>query len=169
MRNLPYIDLAGELHLNTGIVICILSTLSHSKRGNAILNHDRLQLYYFLISRPAILNKVLVAAEKHGTQLRDSEIFSVESISVNVDNLYDRDKLRLLLQQISVLGFLDCTFSESLGICYSLTEEGIKTASKLTEGYFEHLKRHCLDIQRIQAMPTSKINSLLNHVFKERR
>ncbi|WP_337917170.1 ABC-three component system middle component 4, partial [Vibrio cholerae] len=98
MSKLPYIQPNKDKYYNLGIILILLNSLSRTKRGKLNITIERLQIFYFLVTRPVLMNQVLSLAGKKLKELEEVDVYSVSTISQNVDELFDKNKIRLLLK-----------------------------------------------------------------------
>ncbi|OEE91446.1 MULTISPECIES: ABC-three component system middle component 4 [Vibrio] len=168
MNKLPYIQPAKDIDYNIGIVLIILNNLSRTKRGKLNLNFERLQIFYFLATRPVFLNQVLVMADKNEHMLDEMDFFSVDTISQNVDELFDRKKTRLLLKELVLKEYVDVTLSEKDGFLFELNTLGKSIADKLDSGYFIKIVNFTKSLQLLLSVSTSKLNSYINNNIIQR-
>ncbi|WP_440468701.1 ABC-three component system middle component 4 [Pseudomonas sp. YH-1] len=170
---LPFIAIDEELEFNLVITMVALSWLSHDSKSRPILSFERLQCYVYLIKNPARIGQVLFHAGKKVSALETRYTYTIESMSGNVDILFDRDKLRSLLTKLARFRFLSCIESEKGEfLAYSLSEKGqdfIKSfvgADGSVNGYAASLVEFADRISSLNSLPVSKLNSILNLVFK---
>ncbi|WP_370623849.1 ABC-three component system middle component 4 [Vibrio parahaemolyticus] len=65
MSKLPYIQPNKDKHYNLGIILILLNSLSRTKRGKLNITIERLQIFYFLVTRPVFMNQVLSLSGKN--------------------------------------------------------------------------------------------------------
>ena len=167
MNNLPYIQLDRELHYSLGILLLILDSLAQTSRGKKVLTIDKIQSFYFLVTRPAFLNKVLTLANKRQIEIDDVDYYTVDILSVNVDELFDRDRLLAMVKILSSKNYLSSEYSKSEGFLFDLTETGKLTASKLDKGYFRKIRLFIEQLSSLQSQVPSKLNGYINTVLKK--
>lgn len=167
MSNLPYIQPERELHYNLGIVLLILECLSQTKRNKKVLTVDKLQSFYFLVTRPAFLNKVLHLAGKDGVDISSTDYYTVETLAVNVDELFDRERLLTMLKILSAKECVSSEYSKTEGFVFDLSEIGEAKVKLLKEGYFERIRRFLEPLASLQSQSPSKLNGLINTVLKQ--
>lgn len=164
--NLPYLIPDSDKHLNAALVLLILSILAKSDRGKALINNERLLIFMYLIKNPVILVKVLEQIGRKGIQLSDAEFFSVGSISVNLDPLFDSGWIKSLLKHVAAQGFLQVEYRKADGFMYSLTETGKATASQLEGEYFDRVRGFLQSLVQVKSETTKNLNQLINNVFR---
>jgi len=169
---LPYIAIDEELELNLVIAMVILSRLSRTSKGRSVLNFERLQCYAYLIKNPIRIGQVLRVAGKKDLALESRYTHTIESLSVNVDILFDRKKLKSLLLKLAGLGFLHCGSSEGDSLTYELSESGNSFMAEFfysdnsANGYASSLVEFSHKISPLNSLSVSKLNSILNITFK---
>lgn len=167
MSELPYLEPSDDFSLNVGLVSVILETLSETKRGKKVLNFERIQIFLYLVLRPHVLNKILRRQGKSEVVLSEVEFFSINSISSNVDPLFDRKKIKLILQFLGTQKFLDVTYTKNDGFLFNLSEAGTLYAKNFHDNYFEDIRRFSIKLSNLQSISLSKLNADLNSIFKQ--
>lgn len=167
MNNLPYINPDHELYLNVGILLIILENLSYTKRNKKILTINKIQIFYYLVSRPIILNRMLGFSKKEEVLLDDVEYYTVASISSNFDPLFDREKIKLLFKVLSSRKIIDVSYNDGDGFLFELNEEGKKIAENLTGNYFSMVRKYTKQLSLLQSESISKLYHNINLVLKE--
>lgn len=167
MNNLPYLNLENDLHLNSGIIILLIKELSKSTKGSNILSLDKLQIFYFLITRPPFLNKVLLLGEKPTFEMEESEYFNVSAQSINVDELFDKNKLKLIVQFLAQKKLLEFSYTDKDGFVVELNNMGSGVASSLSDDYFSRLQKYIDTTKKLRSLSVSKLNGLINLVLKK--
>ncbi len=115
MSKLPFIQPERELHYNLGILLLILGSLAQTSRNKKVLTIDKIQSFYFLVTKPAFLNKVLMLANKRQIAIDDVDYYTVDTLSVNVDELFDRERLLIMIKILSSKNYLSSEYSSSEG------------------------------------------------------
>lgn len=167
MTSLPYLQPDKDIYLNIGIVMLIIDELSTTKRKKRILTIDKLQTFYFLVTRPVFLNKVLEKAGKETIKIEEDEYYTVGTLSVNVDELFDRDKLKLIIKLLSSKKWLEVIYIEKDGFLLKLNTDGKLRSNNLSEYYFIKIHRYIDQLKLLQSENSSKLNSYINQVFQE--
>lgn len=166
MRNSPYKMPDEDVSLNIALLLLVLSALGETSRGTRLLNNDRLLLFMYLIKNPVILVNVLAQLGKEQPDLTESERFSINSISVNLDPLFGRSWLKGLLLRIAALGYLEVTYRKNEGFVYFLTTVGLEKAAQLRGDYFGRVREFLQNLEKIKSEPTANLNRLLNNIFR---
>ncbi|WP_417543782.1 ABC-three component system middle component 4 [Marinobacter sp.] len=167
MNKLPYIQPERELHYNLGILILILCNLAQTARNKKVLTIDKMQSFYFLVTRPAFLNKVLMLANKRQIVIDDVDYYTVDTLSVSVDELFDRERLLTMIQILSSKKYLSSEYSNSEGFLFDLTDTGKYIASKLEDGYFRKIRLFIERLSSLQSQSPSKLNGYISTVLKQ--
>lgn len=167
MSDLPYIQIEKELFLNLGIVVLIINELASTKRGKKILTIEKLQIFFFLVTRPVFLNKVLENNGKPTIIMREEEYYTVNTLSVNLDELFDREKIKSIIKLLSYKKWLDFEYDKKYGFLINLNNIGKKSAEEFTGGHFDKIKRYSHQLSFLQSESPSKINEYINQVFKK--
>ena len=167
MTRLPYIQPERELHYNLGILILILKNLARTKRNKKVLTIDKIQSFYFLVTRPAFLNNVLRLADKRQIHIDDVDYYTVDTLSVNVDELFDRDRLLMMIKILSSKNYLFSEYSNTEGFLFDLTDIGKSIADKLDEGYFRKIQLFIEQLSLLQSQSPTKLNGYINTVLKQ--
>ena len=108
MKVLPFISIDEEVELNLVIVMIVLWRHSISAKGKYLVDFDKLQCFVYLMKNPARIEQVLKLVGKKTTKFESRYTHTIESMSSNVDMLFDRSKLKSLLSRLASLGFLGC-------------------------------------------------------------
>lgn len=165
-NNLPYLIPDQDKNFNAALLILILFYLSKSDRGKLLINNERLLIFMYLIKNPIILGKMLEQIGRKSVQLSDTELFSIGSISVNLDPLFDSSWIKNLLKQVSARGFLKADYRKADGFMYSLSDAGISAASQLEGEYFERVRGFLRSLEQVKSESTKNLNQLLNNIFR---
>lgn len=167
MIKLPYIQPERELHYSLGVLLLILSGLAQTSRNKKVLTVDKIQSFYFLVTRPAFLNKVLNLANKRQINIDDVDYYTVDTLSVNVDELFDRERILIMLKILSSKKYLLSEYSSSEGFLFDLTDSGKSIVSQLEKGYFKKIKQFIEQLSSLQSQSPSKLNGYINTVLKQ--
>jgi hypothetical protein len=167
MNNLPYLQPEKDYFYNFGIIILVIEILARTKREKLVLNIDKLQTFYFLVTRPVFLNKVLSLANKKQMKIRITDYHTVDTISPNIEELFNRKKITTLLQGLSRRGYICLTFDKKDGFLFELSETGKAASEKLTGGYFTNIKSFANILVSLQSESPAKINLYINTVLKQ--
>lgn len=173
LSSLPYIPIDEELDLNTAILALLLYKLSTNKKGTSVLDFEKIQIFLYLIKNPSRISKILRLADKPSAPLDERLTYTIESLSSNVDVLFNRQKVKILIRRLAALGFLKCEgMANSNNIKYALSDSGIDFARSLAdeaadEKYFSSLVEIISRLSPLQSQPNTKLNAWLNKLFKE--
>lgn len=166
MKSLPYIVPDDDAFLNAGLLLLIIGCLSKTNRGKLLLNNEKMLIFMYLIKNPSLLVEVLQRLGRPAPRLTQEELYSVSSISVNLDPLFDHDWLKGLLMHVSSLGFLRADYRKGEGFMYSLSDEAVAAVDNLTGDYFARVREYITHLDSIKGESVSSLNALLNTVFK---
>ena len=167
MTKLPYIQPERELHYNLGILLLILNNLAQTRRNKKVLTIDKIQSFYFLVTRPAFLNKVLKLADKRQIHIDEVDYYTVDTLSVNVDELFDRERLLIMIKILSSKNYLLSEYSNIEGFLFDLTDAGKCVADKLEDGYFRKIRLFIERLSPLQSQSPNKLNGYINTVLKQ--
>ena len=167
MINLPYIQLEREFHYNIGIMLLILDSLAKTNRQKKVLTVDKIQTFYFLVTRPAFLNKVLHLADKSQIYIDDTDYYTVDTLSVNFDELFDRDRLLTMIKILSAKKYISVEYSKTEGFLFDLSEIGKAKAEQIQEGYFRKIRLFINQLSLLQSQSPSKLHGHINAVLKK--
>jgi hypothetical protein len=167
VAKLPYIQPERELHYNLGVLLLILESLAKTKRQKSILNIDKLQTFYFLVTRPAFLNKVLKLADKNQIDIDSTDYYTVDTLAVNVDELFDRERLIAMIKILSTKKYLVIKYDGTDGFLFDLSDTGTLKAKEVQEGYFRKVRIFIKHLSLLQSLSSSKLNGLINAVLKQ--
>lgn len=162
MINLPYLLPDRELNLNLSLVLLILDGLAATKRNRLILTLDKTQCYYFLSLHPVVLNRALSLAGKDEFYMDEYEHFTVSSISANVEEYFDRKKIKTLFKILASKEFLNVTYNHKDGFLFDLNELGKEKANSLRGDYFENIRNYIEQMKALQSLSIGKLNGLIS-------
>lgn len=186
-QSLPYILIDDDFNLNYCLVALLLYKLGVSPKNNAVLDFDRLQIFLYLTKYPSKINSVLHLAGKKFAAINSQYTYTIESLSTNVDMLFDRAKLKYLLRHLAARGMLACDkTSDPRSLKYLLSPSGKQfvesiigqsdesvenselspIAIPLSRSYFLAALEVIDNLSSLQSQPLSKLNSYLNTMFK---
>lgn len=164
--NLPYIPLDEEYGLNFSMLVVMISMLSHNKAGNLVLDINKLQIFIYLVKNPSKIDNVLSAAGKKSALIEPQLTYTIKSYSSNVDILFDNNKIKYLLKMMAAHGFLMAEKNSEDSTKIYLSSKGLSFAEGFNEGYFLEIKKLIRAVAPLQSLAVSKLNSILNQVFK---
>ncbi|WP_317203890.1 ABC-three component system middle component 4 [Janthinobacterium sp.] len=165
-NKIPYINPDQDANINVMLLILVIFFLGKSARGIPLLNNDRLLIFIYLIKNPVVLDNVLEQVGRREIVLTNVELFSINSISINLDPLFDRNWLKSLLMRLSSLGYLDVTYRKADGFMYLLTSSGNEIAERINGSYFNRVKIYLKNLEMIRSESTVNINRLINNIFR---
>ncbi|MDC8758132.1 ABC-three component system middle component 4 [Janthinobacterium fluminis] len=162
----PYVVPDHDVNLNSALLVLVLHFLAKSERGKLLLNNERLLIFLYLVKNPVALSNVLTQLGRQGLDLDESESYSINSISLNFDPLFDNDWLKSLLVRVSAKGLLQSEYRKVDGFMYYLSDQGNTIAEKFDGEYFGRIRGFLKSLIQIRAEPTRNLNQLLNNIFK---
>lgn len=186
-HSLPYVLIDDDFNLNYCLVVLILHRLGLSPKNNPVLDFERLQIFLYLTKYPSKINSILNLAGKKFADINSQYTYTIESLSTNVDMLFDRAKLKYLLRHIAARGMLACDkTSDPRSLKYFLSPRGTQFVESLiarpdecvegaeysfatspdSRGYFFGALEAIDNLASLQSQPLSKLNSYLNTMFK---
>ncbi|MGP2899617.1 ABC-three component system middle component 4 [Serratia ureilytica] len=164
--NLPFIPLDEEYSLNLSIMVIIIANMSKNSKGNLVLDMNKLQVFLYLVKNPSRIISILNIAGKKNSFIDQQQTYTIKSLSSNVDILYDNNRIKCLIKKLAFSGVLLADKIEDNTVKLYLSDKGLALAEKFDGAYFETLKMLVLAIKPLQSLPASKLNSLLNQVFR---
>jgi flagellar motor switch protein FliG len=99
--------------------------------------------------------------------LQENEAASVNSISVNLDSLFDRSWTKALVKHLIARNFIEATYRQKEGFLYRLSKEGERVASSLRSEHFARVRYFLSELKSLKSESTSNINKMLNQSFRE--
>ncbi|AID91747.1 MULTISPECIES: ABC-three component system middle component 4 [Enterobacteriaceae] len=165
MSSLPYIPLDEDFNLNVALLIILIHTLSKNRNDVLLLDRNKIQIFLYLIKNPSKLEAVMILAGKKNTSIDMTETYTIKSLSLNVDILFSTQKIKTLLKKLSILGWLRVTKSDGASY-FSLTTQGESAYEQFGGEYFNSVKTYTKSLDKIKSLTSSKLNSILNEVFK---
>jgi hypothetical protein len=166
MSGLPYLNPDLNDDLNLGLLLLLISKLGMTPRKKLLLNNERLLILMYLVKNPVILERVLLELGRESITLNDAESYSVNSIAVNLDPLFDNDWIKRLLKAASSRSFLNANYRKSEGFMYTLSETGMEAANKLSGQYFERVREYSCRLTQLNSLSNGVLNRLLNSIFR---
>ncbi|AIL60040.1 ABC-three component system middle component 4 [Pseudomonas alkylphenolica] len=184
---LPYLLIDDDFSLNYSLLALIIYKLGLSSKKKAVLDFEKIQVFIYLTKNPSKINEVLRLAGKKFAPINSQYTYTIESLSTNVDILFNRSKLKALIKELAARGMLACDYQTDPGsIKYLLSPTGslfvenlidstsYDTAcpsqqppvSKHNQNYFSSALEVIDSISTLQTQATTKLYSYLNAVFK---
>lgn len=163
---LSFLTPDDDLHLNLGIIILIVRFLSQTKRGVLKLNNERLHIYHFLARNSVKLNQVMGILGKENVFLSHQELYSVASISANVDPLFDRKSLKSLLTILVSQKIVEVEYKKNDGFLYKLSSKGKELAESFIDEFYTEIKINCQRLQSTLSMSQSNLNNALGQIMR---
>lgn len=167
MSKLPYIQPERELYYNLGVLLLVISGLAVTKKRKKVLSIDKIQSFYFLTTRPSLLNNVLKLANKNQIPIEESDYYTVGTLSPNVEELFDRERILTMLKILSSKNFLSVEYSNSDGFLFDLTDIGRNKSNELTEGYFQKISSFIKLLSELQSQTPSKLNGYITSALRQ--
>ncbi|MHC8322500.1 ABC-three component system middle component 4 [Pseudomonas sp. GB2N2] len=186
-ETLPYILIDDDFSLNYTLLALIIYKLGLSSKKNAVLDFEKIQVFIYLTKNPSKINDVLRLAGKKFSPINSQYTYTIESLSTNVDILFDRSKLKALIKELAARGMLACddktdpgaikyllsptgsSFVESL-ISPTLYEAAAKSqstsVSQDSQTYFSSVQELIESLSALRTQTNSKLYSFLNEAFK---
>lgn len=165
-NNLPYIPLDEEYGLNIAMLAIAISVLSHNKKGSLSLDINKLQIFIYLIRNPSRIDAALIFSDKKPANLENQLTYTIKSFSSNVDILFDNKKIKFLLKKMVIYGILYAVKESEDTAKLLLSDKGIMFVNSLVSGYFLEVKSLAETLLPLQSMQVSRLNSVINKVFK---
>lgn len=106
-------------------------------------------------------------ANKRQIAIDDVDYYTVDTLSVNVDELFDRERLLIMIKILSSKKYLSSEYSSSEGFLFDLTDTGKSIFSNLESGYFRKIKLFTEQLSSLQSQSPSKLNGYINTVLKQ--
>ena len=71
-----------------------------------------------MINNPIILNKFLYLSGKELLEVDELDCYTVDSISINVDDLYDVEKIKILIKIVTLKGYVSVDLNKDDGFVF---------------------------------------------------
>ena len=165
MKSVPYLTPENNSQLNVAILIIILQTLSSTAKGKLLLNNERLRIIFYLVKNPLVMNKLLWRLGVQPAHLEEQEFYSVASLALNLDPLFDTKYLKDLLKHIASLKFISVGYRKNDGFVYQLNPKGKIVAEKLSGNYLDKLREHLISLSAIKSTSTPALNSVIESIL----
>lgn len=165
MRQAPYFSPENNSRLNVAILVIILQTLGSTERGKPLLNNERLRIIFYLVKNPLVMNNVLWRLGAPPTHLEEQDCYSVASLSINLDPLFDTANLKDILKHIASLGLISVAYRKSDGFLYQLNSQGKALAEQLSGDYLDKAREHLKSLSAINSTSTPALNSVIESIL----
>lgn len=99
--------------------------------------------------------------------MAEIEYFTVNSQSVNVDELFDKDRLKLIIKFLASKELIEFSHTKKDGFVIELSKNGVDCANTLSDEYFISIIKYSNSIKALRALNSSKLDNLINKVFKQ--
>lgn len=166
-KDMPFVIPEDDLELNLSITLLIIVHLYKTSRDKNILDIERLNLYFFLLKNPHILNKLLINLSKKGIVLKSYESLSFKSERHNSELLYTNKILKYYIQVLISNNLVRAEYDEKIGFIFIPTKKADEYI--ILEGsYFERLNVFINKIKQINSTSISKINATIKNILNER-
>ncbi|WP_373994435.1 ABC-three component system middle component 4 [Duganella sp. Root1480D1] len=165
MNDLPYVTPDRDLSLNLALSVLVIKHLGRSARGIPLINEERLGIYLYLLKNPLILCRALAKHGRITPSLREDESLSINSISVNVDSLFDRHWTKSLIKNLLARNLISIDYRKKDGFMLSLTANGDHVVEKLSSEYFQRIKYLLSFLEQSKSDTTSALQKQLNSTF----
>jgi len=166
MSNLPFIQPKKEIYLNLCVILIIINHLANTPKGKRNLTFERLQNFYFLVNNPIILNKVILLADRKEIDVKESYFYKVDSISLDVDDLYDKNKMKTLIQIISLQGYISIEISPEGSFVFYLSDKGVSLVSSLDSEYFKEINQLVEALLFLRSQSIGKIVGFIRNAIR---
>ena len=164
--DIPFIDVDNDLNFNLALVLCTINEFSLNKLNNLKLDFSKLQILVYLLKNPSKINSFLECSGRKHAAIDDKQLNTIESLSINVDVLFNRDKMKTILKLLLSKGLVSVINDDKNGLSYFLTPNGKNVVSELTGGYFDIVISHLSALKPLQSIASTKLFSTINTVFK---
>lgn len=162
MNKLPFIIVENDVNIRIVRLLILISKLSYSSKGNAILSMEKIAAYDFLLSNPYILYSITkINNYKQTFKLEEYEYINKEFNYHTRSSIYDFELLHKLLQIILCYGYINYTEGY-----YIISDEGIKFLNSLDSDYIKILKEMSNVLLQMRSLDFRKINNLINIVIE---
>jgi hypothetical protein len=165
MGKLPYIDADDTLELNSIILLVILSALGKNRNSTPVLNFEKIQCLLYLIKNPSKINDVLLANDRNEIFIESKIIYTIASQSINVDILYSRSKLKTIIKNLALYGFLDVFSDESNEIQYCASEKGEVFLRGIDTAYVSRISSIATKIKPLASQSAQKTIKSINKLL----
>ena len=99
-------------------------------------------------------------------EVDELDCYTVDSISINVDDLYDVEKIKILIKIVTLKGYVSVDLNKDDGFVFYLNQDGSSIVSKLETEYFNKINKFIDAILFLRSFSLSKINSLVNSAIE---
>tara|TARA_R110000850_G_scaffold204342_1_gene330571 strand:+ start:1236 stop:1745 length:510 start_codon:yes stop_codon:yes gene_type:complete len=163
---LPFIEPEDDIYINLCVLLLLINMLGKTNRGALKLNNDRLHIFLYLLKNPTALNNLLFNLGKGNIVLQQRDIYSVTSISPNIDPLFDRESLKSLLCVLVSKKMVLVTYKKNEGFFYSPSENGMNIARELNDEYLTEISRLCEKLKILLSFTESQLSKMVNKIIQ---
>lgn len=160
-HTLPFTIPEDDLELNLILVFLVINNLHSTRRGQLILNLERLILYVYLIKNPHILHKVLVQLSKKSFLPKSYELSSFKSESANTENLFENRVLKYFIQVLMSQRLVESKYDEKAGFVFVPVATNENFLNKIDDIYLKRILNFIEKIKQINSTPLSQINTAI--------
>lgn len=166
MNNLPYLIPDNDVDLNVALLLLLIEALGTSQRGKLLLNKEKLLIFMYLIKNPIMLDRLLLHLGDSSLNLPQTELYSVNSIAVNLDPLFDNRLIKPLLKICAAKKLISASYRKDDGFMFFLTSEGQELVKKLSGDYFENIRDYLKRIKNLKSESITNLYRVLNDIFQ---
>lgn len=163
MKKPPFFIPDYEVNFGIGKLLFLLLILSKNTKKNGVFTLERIAQFEFISKHPILLNRLLNDKDKVFLKLTSAEKYSIEAIFPNRGQLFDFTRIKILLNVLLTLGFIDIKTNEDFQILYLISEKGKNISEKLETEYFQRLEKVLIQMKPLLNMSHSKINSIIQN------
>ena len=163
---LPFIEPEDDIYINLCVLLLLINALAKTNRGTLKLNNNRMHVFLYLLKNPTALNKVLALLGKGNVILQDRDVYSVTSISPNIDPLFDREALKSLLSVLIAKKLVSVTYKNDDGFFYCLSESGKHAVSGLNDEYLIEIRQLCENLKALLSYTEGQLNKTINRIIQ---
>jgi len=165
MFKLPFIIPEEDLELNLILLLMIVNELNTTSTGKYILNNERLQLYFYLVRNPHILNKLLSLLSKKQIELKSYELSSFKANRNNIETLYDTTSVMNYLQLLVSKQLIDVKYDEKIGFIYFTTSKAHEILEQVNSIYFKRVSIFINKLKQTRSTTLSAMNTNLKKIL----
>ncbi|NUF32313.1 hypothetical protein HUN28_19210, partial [Acinetobacter oleivorans] len=98
--------------------------------------------------------------------IKESYFYKVDSISLDVDDLYDKNKMKTLIQIISLQGYISIEISPEGSFVFYLSDKGVSLVSSLDSEYFKEINQLVEALLFLRSQSIGKIVGFIRNAIR---
>lgn len=165
MSLLPYIPLDEEFNLNLCILLIVINILGENRNSDAIMDINKAQVFMYLVKNPSKIERAMYLSGKKIPVIDRVETHTVKGLSLNVDILFNAEKIKGLIKYIACKGMIEAVKNDGVTLIKT-SKHGKIFCDELEGEFFSQVKLHAKSISTLKSNTTSNLNKLVNGLVR---